>query len=94
MTRMFSNGKSIQLLQGDITKIPVDAIANAANSELRGGGGVDGAIHSVGGPAIRLELDGIRASSGDCPTGSAVPTTAGNSNLRERQIQIAARFHF
>src|SRR5687767_2565500 len=78
MTREFPNGKSIQLLKGDITKVPVDAIANAANSGLRGGGGVDGAIHSVGGPSIMQELDEIRARSGGCPTGSAVPTTAGN----------------
>jgi len=78
MTREFSNGKSIQLLKGDITKVPVDAIANAANSELRGGGGVDGAIHLAGGPSIMQELYAIRAGPGGCPTGSAVPTTAGN----------------
>src|SRR6266478_2021220 len=64
----------IRLLEGDITKIPVDAIANAANSSLAGGGGVDGAIHRAGGPEIMREL---RAFSG-CPTGSAVATTAGN----------------
>ena len=57
MTRTFPNGKSLQLMKGDITKVPVDAIANAANSELRGGGGVDGAIHAAGGPAIMQELD-------------------------------------
>jgi O-acetyl-ADP-ribose deacetylase (regulator of RNase III) len=78
MTREFPNAKSIQLLKGDITKVPVDAIANAANSGLHGGGGVDGAIHSAGGPSIMQELDEIRARSGGCPTGSAVPTTAGN----------------
>jgi O-acetyl-ADP-ribose deacetylase (regulator of RNase III) len=77
MTRTFPNGKSLQLLKGDITKVPVDAIANAANSELRGGGGVDGAIHSAGGPAIMQELDAIRADGRGCPTGSAVATTAG-----------------
>jgi O-acetyl-ADP-ribose deacetylase len=78
MTREFPNGKSIQLIKGNITKVPVDAIANAANSELRGGGGVDGAIHLAGGPSIMQELDAIRAQSGGCPTGSAVPTTAGS----------------
>src|SRR5260370_36444974 len=66
-------GKKLRLLVGDITKIRVDAIVNAANSGLRGGGGVDGAIHRAGGPAIMRELDEIRG----CPTGSAVVTTAG-----------------
>src|SRR5882724_7316239 len=64
----------IRLVEGDITKVPVDAIANAANSSLAGGGGVDGAIHRAGGPEIMREL---RAFSG-CPTGSAVATTAGS----------------
>jgi O-acetyl-ADP-ribose deacetylase (regulator of RNase III) len=71
------NGKSIQLLQGDITKVPVDAICNAANSQLKGGGGVDGAIHRTGGPSIMLELDQIRVAQGECPAGTAVATTAG-----------------
>lgn len=78
MTREFSDGRSLQLLKGDITKIPVDAIVNAANSELRTGGGVDGAIHTAAGPSVRIELDDIRAKKGACPPGSAVPTTAGN----------------
>jgi O-acetyl-ADP-ribose deacetylase (regulator of RNase III) len=78
MTHEFPNGKSIQLLKGDITKVPVDAMSNAANSGLRGGGGVDGAIHRAGGPSIMQELDAIRSASGGCPTGSAVPTTAGS----------------
>jgi O-acetyl-ADP-ribose deacetylase len=77
MTRTFPNGKSLQLVKGDITKVPVDAIANAANSQLAGGGGVDGAIHAAGGPAIMQELDVMRARSGGCPPGSAVATTAG-----------------
>ena len=71
-------GKKIVLMQGDITRIAVDAMANAANSALAGGGGVDGAIHRAGGPAIMRELDRIRAHSGGCPTGSAVATGAGN----------------
>jgi O-acetyl-ADP-ribose deacetylase (regulator of RNase III) len=74
----FPGGKKLRLLVGDITKIRVDAMVNAANSGLAGGGGVDGAIHRVGGPAIMRELDGIRKSSGGCPTGSAVATGAGS----------------
>ncbi len=73
----FPNGKKLRLVIGDITKIRVDAIVNAANSGLRGGGGVDGAIHRAGGSSIMRELDEIRNSSGGCPTGSAVATTAG-----------------
>lgn len=68
----------ITFVEGDITKIAADAIANAANSALRGGGGVDGAIHRAGGPSIMAELDVIRARQGGCPTGQAVATRAGN----------------
>jgi len=68
---------SIELRQGDITRIAVDAIVNAANSALAGGGGVDGAIHRAGGPEIMRELDEIRRKQGGCPTGSAVVTSAG-----------------
>lgn len=64
------------MVQGDITKVAVDAIVNAANSELAGGGGVDGAIHRAGGPSLMAELDRIRPKQG-CPTGSAVLTGAG-----------------
>jgi O-acetyl-ADP-ribose deacetylase (regulator of RNase III) len=71
-------GRKIVLQEGDITRIAVDAMANAANSALAGGGGVDGAIHHAGGPAIMRELDAIRAQVGGCPTGSAVATGAGN----------------
>lgn len=68
----------IQLIKGDITKVKVDAIVNAANSRLVGGGGVDGAIHRAGGPAIMRECDIIRQKYGGCPTGEAVITSAGN----------------
>lgn len=68
----------LQLLKGDITQIAVDAIVNAANSHLAGGGGVDGAIHRAGGPQIMRELDEIRSEIGRCPTGGVVATSAGN----------------
>ena len=77
MTIDLGGGKALQLIQGDITQIPVDAICNAANSELRGGGGVDGAIHQAGGPSILLELTQVRQDRGPCPPGSAVATAAG-----------------
>ena len=67
----------ITLLQGDITKMEVDAIVNAAHSSLLGGGGVDGAIHRAGGPAILEECRKIRDRQGRCAVGEAVITTAG-----------------
>ena len=72
------NQTKIKLVQGDITKEKVDAITNAANEKLAGGGGVDGAIHRAGGPEIMKECDEIRARQGGCPTGQAVITTGGN----------------
>ena len=66
------------MIQGDITKQATDAIVNAANSSLMGGGGVDGAIHRAGGPAILEECKRIVARQGRLPTGKAVITTGGN----------------
>lgn len=68
----------IELLKGDITKVAVDAIVNAANTSLLGGGGVDGVIHRVGGPTILEECKLIRNKQGGCQVGEAVITTAGN----------------
>ncbi len=68
----------LSVVQGDITHQATDAIVNAANSGLMGGGGVDGAIHHAGGPAILEECKQIVARQGRLPAGQAVITTAGN----------------
>ncbi|CAL2086872.1 O-acetyl-ADP-ribose deacetylase [Tenacibaculum sp. 190524A05c] len=68
----------IEVIQGDIIKVEVDVIVNATNSSLLGGGGVDGAIHRVGGSKILEDCQKIRNRQGKCKTGEAVITTAGN----------------
>jgi O-acetyl-ADP-ribose deacetylase (regulator of RNase III) len=72
------DGRVLALVVGDITAIPADAIVNAANDRLAGGGGVDGAIHRVGGPTIMAELASRYGRDRRCPTGSAVVTGAGD----------------
>ncbi len=71
----------LEVVQGDITQQDTEALGNAANSRLAGGGGVDGAIHRAGGPAIMSEL---RAKYTGCPTGSAV--TTGGGNLKAKYV--------
>lgn len=73
---------NLELIQGDITKAQVDAIVNAANSALVGGGGVDGAIRRAGGDAIEQACAEIRLREGGCPTGKAVITPGGNLHAK------------
>src|SRR5437773_6378680 len=72
----------LELVTGDITRQTTDAIVNAANTRLAGGGGVDGAIHRAGGPAIMADCNRIRGQRGGCPTGTAVATTAGKLDAK------------
>jgi O-acetyl-ADP-ribose deacetylase (regulator of RNase III) len=74
--------KRVSVIRGDITQMEVDAIVNAANSSLMGGGGVDGAIHRAGGPTILEECRVIVNRRGRCPTGQAVITSGGNLPAR------------
>ncbi len=75
---MFCGDRRVCAINGDITRIPADAIVNASNPALEAGGGVDAAIRRAGGPRITAELDKIRAAQGKCLVGEAVVTTAGD----------------
>jgi len=84
-------GRTLELIQGDITQQRVDAIVNAANSSLAGGGGVDGAIHRRGGPSV---MDETRRRYPDgCPTGSAVITAAGDLPARHVIHAVGPRWN-
>jgi O-acetyl-ADP-ribose deacetylase (regulator of RNase III) len=76
------NQTKLSIVQGEITKQATDAIVNAANPSLMGGGGVDGAIHRAGGPAILEQCQQIVSRQGRLPTGKAVITTGGNLEAR------------
>ena len=81
-TETYFGKTQVRLLQGDITLQDTEAIVNAANSSLMGGGGVDGAIHRAGGPQILKECKEIVARQGRLPTGEAVLTTGGRLKAR------------
>ena len=89
MTTRNIHGVTLALMQGNIVTVEVDAIVNAANSALAGGGGVDGAIHRAAGPAIMEECRKI----GGCPTGSAVATTAGKLKAQHIFHAVGPFYH-
>jgi len=83
----------IELLKGDITKVEIDAIVNAANTSLLGGGGVDGAIHRAGGKEILDECREIRNRQGGCKVGEAVITTAGKLKAKNVIHTVGPRWN-
>jgi O-acetyl-ADP-ribose deacetylase (regulator of RNase III) len=93
MTQLQVGSATLRLVQGDITVQDVDAIVNAANASLMGGGGVDGAIHRAGGPDILEECKAIVARQGRLPTGQAVLTTAGRMPARHVVHTVGPIWH-
>jgi O-acetyl-ADP-ribose deacetylase len=89
MTTATVNQSTIEVVQGDITLEETEAVGNAANAALAGGGGVDGAIHRAGGPSIMAEL---RTRYKGCPTGSAVITGGGNLKARHVIHAVGPRY--
>ncbi len=83
----------IDLILGDITTIEIDAIVNAANTSLLGGGGVDGAIHRAGGKQILEDCIKIRNRQGGCKVGEAVITSAGNLNAKKVIHTVGPRWN-
>ena len=91
MTTLQLHGAVLELVQGDITEQSTDAIVNAANSRLAGGGGVDGAIHRAGGPSIMQET--ARRYPNGCPTGDAVITSGGKLPARQVIHAVGPVYH-
>lgn len=83
----------LEVVQADITKMKVDAVVNAANSTLRGGGGVDGAIHRAAGIEMHEECLAIIAEKGGCPTGGAVITNAGKMPAKKIIHAVGPVYH-
>ena len=92
-TEITVNETILRAIKGDITRQATDAIVNAANSGLMGGGGVDGAIHRAGGPAIMEECRQIVARKGRLPTGQAVMTTGGNLKAKNVIHTVGSVWH-
>jgi len=92
-TKVTIGQAKLSVIQGDITRQDTEGIVNAANSSLMGGGGVDGAIHRAGGPAIMAECQQIVSKQGHLPTGKAVITTGGNLKAKHVIHTVGSVWH-